>query len=86
MIAWKILRARFWSMDRQLRTLPSSARAVALGLVLLLGIGGNWGYGKLVGALSTEIGAAISPTVALMILLMLLFFVLIGLSDMMYRL
>ena len=86
MIAWKILRPRFWVLDRRLRRLSARARVVVVGLLLLLGAGGGWGYGKLVATLSTEKGAAMSSAMMPMVLLMLLFFTLIGLGDTLHQL
>lgn len=86
MIAWKILRSRFWVLGRRLRHLSPRSRIVALGGLLLLSVGGGWGYGKLVGILSTEQGSATSSSIMPMILLLLLFFALMGLGDTLHRL
>ena len=41
---WKILRPRFWMLDRSVRRLN---RFVVGALFLLLGLGGNWLYNNL---------------------------------------
>ncbi len=86
MTTWRILRAQFWMLDRRLRQSSSGGRAVSIGLVGCLFVGGGWAYGKLVDALSTEQGLMMSAPLMLMGLVLLLFFTVVGLGDTLRRL
>ena len=86
MTTWRILRAQFWMLARRLRQSSSGGRAVSIGLVGCLFVGGGWAYGKLVDALSTEQGLMMSAPLMLMGLVLLLFFTVVGLGDTLRRL
>jgi hypothetical protein len=84
---WKVLRPRYWILDRRVRTANRAAVAV---LFLILGFGGQWAFNALVRDnlpfLRSAEAAALVASFVPAALLFLLLFALLGVGDVMHQL
>ena len=84
---WKILRPRYWILDRKVRAIN---KAVLLGAILLLSFGGRWVYDNLIrdylAYLGSEQAASAIATFLPLGLASFLLFALLGLGDTMGQL
>jgi|GEM_PF-1247254 len=84
---WKILRPRYWILDRKVRAIN---KAVLLGAILLLAFGGQWVYDNLIrdylAYLGSEQAASAVATFLPLGLASFLLFALLGLGDTMGQL
>jgi hypothetical protein len=85
-VIYRILRPRLWILDRWVRT----HRAAVLGLILVLGLGGQWVYSNLIRErlawLESELALTAIASWLPMGLFLLLVFSLLGVGDVMHQL
>lgn len=86
-MVWKILRPRYWILDRRVR---ETNRVVIVALILLLGLGGQWAYNNLIrdnlALLNSEQAVTAIASSLPLGLFFLLLFAMLGVGDVMHQL
>jgi hypothetical protein len=84
---WKIVRPRFWILDRRVRQLP---RFLIPASILLLGLGGQWVYRRFLqdklAVLDSEQATAAFASFLLSLFFIFIFAAVVGLADILYQL